>query len=369
MNETIVNKFFELIRITLGNQPTFEKLPSEQEWVQLFSIANMQSLSSLLLSGIEKVVSTPKDSLPSVFYEWIALRLNTETQNTLQNKRAKELTELLSKNQFQSCVLKGQGTAQYYEKPEIRPCGDIDMWVSKDGSSSDQVRDSIIQFAKRGCYQIGHIDIKHSDIEFFNDVPVEIHFLPSWMYNPRTDRLLQRFFTAQSGEQFDNYDDKLGFSHTTVDFDLVFSIVHIYRHIFSEGIGLRQLIDYYYILQRSTKTQRIEAIWVLDKLMMKPFVGGVMWILRDCFGMKEEYLLCPVNEKHGEFLLNEIMTSGNFGHYDNRRIERGNKGKFEYGVIQFRKNLRFLSYYPSEVLWSPLWKTWHFFWRKKKGYL
>ncbi len=369
MHDTIVNKFFELIRITLGNQFAFTSLPSEQEWVKLFCIANKQSLGSLLLSGVEKVISTPKDSLPSVFYEWIALRHNTEMQNALQNRRAKELTELLNKNQFQTCVLKGQGTAQYYDKPEIRPCGDIDMWVSREGCSSDQVRDSILQFAKRDCYPIGHIDIKHSDIEFFNDVPVEIHFLPSWMYNPRTDRLLQRFFTAQSGEQFDNYDDKLGFSHTTVDFDLVFSIVHIYRHIFSEGIGLRQLIDYYYILQRSTKTQRIEAIWVLDKLMMKPFVGGVMWILRDCFGMKEEYLLCPINEKHGKFLLNEIMTGGNFGLFDNRRTERGNKGKFEYGFIQFRKNLRFLRYYPSEVMWSPFWKTWHFVWRKRKGYL
>lgn len=369
MHDTIVIKFFELIRITLGNQSTFETQPSEQEWVQLYNIANKQSLGSLLLSGVEKTVPSPKDSLPSVFYEWVALRLNTEAQNALQNKRAKELTELLNRNQFQTCVLKGQGTARYYDKPEIRPCGDIDMWVSKDSCSSDQVRDSIVEFAKRGYYQIGHIDIKHSDIKFFYDVPVEIHFLPSWMYNPRTDRLLQRFFTTQASEQFGNFDEELGFSHTTVEFDLVFSIVHIYRHIFSEGIGLRQLIDYYYILQCSQKTQCMEAIGVLDKLKMKPFVGGIMWILRNCFGMKEEYLLCPVNEKHGKFLLNEIMTGGNFGHFDKRRTERGNRGKFEYGVIQFRKNLRFLNLYPSEVLWSPFWKTWHFFWRKRKGYL
>ena len=78
-------------------------------------------------------------------------------------------------------------------------------------------------------------------------MPVEVHFLPSWMYNPSTNKELQKFFDMQSERQFGNYDSEAGFIHTTIEFDLVFSIVHIYRHIFSEGIGLRQLMDYYYI--------------------------------------------------------------------------------------------------------------------------
>ncbi len=369
MSETIVNKFFELIRITLGNQSAFETMPSEKEWQQLFSISNMQSLSSLLLTGMERALSVA-DNKPSVFYEWIATRINTEAQNALQNKRAKELYELLRENGFQPCLLKGQGTALYYEHPEARPCGDIDMWVGKNGDcGTDDIRDEVLRFAKFNNFHIGNIDIKHSDIEFFQDVPVEIHFLPSWMYNPSSNRKLQMFFSELFNQQSENYDDNVGFAHTTVDFDLVFSIVHIYRHIFSEGIGLRQVIDYYFILQNSSEKQRADAYAILELLKVSSFVGGVMWILVECLGMKKEFLMCPVNEKHGNFLLNEIMTGGNFGHFDNRRTERGNKGKFEYGLIQFNKNLRFVSYYPSEVLWSPFWKTWHFFWRKRHGYL
>ena len=146
-------------------------------------------------------------------------------------------------------------------------------------------------------------------------------------------------------------------------------MVHVYRHIFSEGIGLRQLVDYYYILQRSTEEQRQDAFDVLTNLKMKSFVGGIMWILMERFGMKAYYQLCPVNERHGKFLLSEIMTAGSFGHYDNRTKQVSKDKKFERGFVQFERNLRFVSYYPSEVLWSPFWKLWHWCWRKEKGYL
>ena len=102
---------------------------------------------------------------------------------------------------------------------------------------------------------------------------------------------------------------------------------------------------------------------------MRNFTGGVMWILRECYGMKEEYLLCQVNERHGRFLLSEIMMAGNFGQYDERTIRVNVDKKFKRGVAQLGRNLRFVTYYPSEVLWSPFWKLWHWGWRKQKGYL
>ncbi len=371
MQDSILNNFFELIRISLGNETSFELMPSQREWQQLFDLANKQSLGSLLLSGIEKVVPSPKETLPSIIYEWIAVRINTESQSRLQNRRAKELTELLKENGFQTCVLKGQGTALYYDNPVIRPCGDIDMWVGYGSRFMDQSsRDRILEFAREKGWKIGHIDIKHSDIEIFDDVPVEIHFLPSWMYCPINNKRLMRFFAKQAEKQFGNYDERVGFTHTTIDFDLVYSMVHIYRHIFSEGIGMRQLVDYYYIL-RSVKSGelRVKSFEMLCSLGMRNFTGGVMWILRECYGMKEEYLLCQVNERHGRFLLSEIMMAGNFGQYDVRTLRVDKNKKFKRGFAQLGRNLRFVTYYPSEVLWSPFWKLWHWGWRKRKGYL
>ncbi len=354
--------FFELIQVTLGNKERLDHQPSEEEWRILFTLANKQSLGSVLFRGLERVFSDVIFHKPSVFFQWFAVQQSAVGMNALQNKRAGELCHIVKHNGFRSCVLKGQGTALYYDNPEYRQCGDIDIWVEGD-------RDKILGFARQNRLHIGHVDIKHTDIKFFDDVPVEIHFLPSWMYNPFTNKRLQQFFKQKADSQFANIDEKSGFTHTTIDFDLVYSMVHIYRHIFSEGIGLRQLVDYYYILQASTENQRCNAFSVLKSLRMSSFVGGIMWILREYFGMKYEYTLCPKNKRHGEFLLSEILTGGNFGQYDTRMQHVNHEKRFLRGFVQFKKNLRFVSYYPSEVLWSPFWKLWHWYWRKKKGYL
>lgn len=269
-------------------------------------------------------------------------------------------------------MLKGQGTALYYNNPESRQSGDIDLWIkghTESTESTDIVRAKALQFAKeKGCH-IGHVDIKHSDIDFFEDVPVEVHFLPSWMFNPFKNKRLQDFFERKAIEQFLNYDKATGFTHTTVDFDVVFSLVHIYRHVFDEGIGLRQVLDYYHILQHTIKEQREDAFEVLKKLGMRKFAGGVMYVMRECFAMDQEYYLCPVNERHGQLLLKEMLIAGNFGQYDDRIQLSGKDNRFSNGFIQLKRNLRFLRYYPSEVLWSPVWKLWHWGWRKWKGYL
>jgi len=353
--------FFELIQVSIGTKECMEHLPTAKQWGVLLALGQKQSLAGILFEGMKKLLPTA-EAKPSVFFEWFAIQQQTVMANKQQNQRAVELYQIFSKSGFRSCVLKGQGTALYYEHPEYRQCGDIDIWVEGD-------RDNILAFARRQGRKIGHVDIKHSDIEFFNDVPVEVHFLPSWMYNPMTNRKLQRFFREKAEGQFSNQDKPSVFIHTTIDFDLVYSMVHIYRHIFSEGIGLRQLMDYYYILQHSKKEQRQEAFVVLGSLKMSSFVGGIMWILVECFAMKNDYAISPVNERHGKFLLSEILTAGNFGQYDDRMKRIDHNKRFHRGIIQFKKNLRFVSYYPSEVLWSPFWKLWHWFWRKNKGYL
>lgn len=356
--------FFELIQITLGNREHFTKVPNPKEWGGLYKLACRQSLESVLLDGVNKAKNSEPDLgiSQSLVLEWIGVGLQTEARNKVQNERSKELCQLFREGGYRCTILKGQGTALYYDHPEHRQCGDIDVWVEGD-------RDEILNFIRQKGYEIGHVDIKHSDVEIFEDVPVEAHFLPSWMYCPSTNKRLLRFFESKAESQFAYQDTETGFTRTTIDFDLVYSMVHIYRHIFSEGIGFRQLVDYYYILQRSTEEQRNGAFETLCSFRMKLFVGGIMWILCECFGMKKGLALCALNERHGKFLLSEIMTAGNFGHYDDRTKQVSKDKKFERGVVQLGRNLRFVSYYPSEVLWSPFWKLWHWCWRKRKGYL
>jgi len=322
----------------------------------------MHSIAGVMLDGVEKVVKVYGCSSQDVLLEWIGEQQITQIQNKIQNIRSKELYEIFSKAGFNSCVLKGQGTALYYPHPENRQCGDIDLWV-------EAKRDEILAFIRGKGYNVYSVDVKNAEVKFFDDVPVEIHFRPGCFYEPLIDRRWQRFYKKSANYQFAAYDELYGFAHTSNAFDLVYSIVHIYRHIFSEGIGLRQLLDYYYILSCSTEHDRLSAFQQLCRFRMASFVGGVMYILNRRMGMTAEWLLCEPDNRHGEFLLNEILISGNFGQYDHRMPRIDKQKRFERGFAMLRRNLRFVRYYPTEVLCSPFWKLWLYCWRKYKGYL
>lgn len=364
MQNSIEEKFFELLRVSIGTQKVLTTSPTDVEWRMLFEQAAKQSLSGVMLEGVNKLknASINLNIEKKLLLEWIGIRQITISTNEVQNKRVKELYDIFKDGGYRSCVLKGQGTALYYDRPEFRQSGDIDLWVEGN-------RDVVVAFVRSKGIRVENVDIKDSTMYFFNDVTVEVHWRPNCMFNPWTDKNLQLFFKEQAKQQFSAFDDSHGFAHTTIEFDLVYSLVHIYRHIFSEGIGLRQLLDYYYILHHSTKSQREEAFRTICGFGMKLFVGGIMWILLEKFGMNKEQALCGVNERHGVFLLNEILIGGNFGQYDTRYNIASKDRKFRRGITMLKRNLHYICLYPSEVLWSPLWKLWHWCWRKQKGYL
>jgi hypothetical protein len=144
----------------------------------------------------------------------------------------------------------------------------------------------------------------------------------------------------------------------------VYILVHIYRHLFEEAIGLRQLLDYYFVLQQGfTEVEHEETLRTLRSLGMMRFTRAVMWVLQEVFGMPDRYLLTSPDAKEGRFLLDEIMLAGNFGKHDERMQRAAGEGTFRWGLRKVLRNFRFVRSYPSEVLWSPIFKVWHLFWR------
>ena len=147
-------------------------------------------------------------------------------------------------------------------------------------------------------------------------------------------------------------------------FNRVYILVHIYRHLFHEG----QLLDYYYVLHQGfTEEERAETMRTLRSLKMERFTAAVMWVLQEVYGMDGRYLLTTPNEREGRFLLNEIMLAGNFGHYDERLQHERGESALHWGLRKVKRNFRFVRSYPSEVLWSPLFKLWHWWWRRRQS--
>ena len=218
----------------------------------------------------------------------------------------------------------------------------------------------------------------HVDFPVIDGLEIEIHFMPSWMNSSVTNRRLQQFFRESADALFarnDNVNVDKNSSQLvnnykeipspSLAFNRVYILVHIYRHLFYEGIGLRQLLDYYFVLSQGfTEEERAETMRTLRSLRMQRFTAAVMWVLQQVCGMDSRYLLTEPDEREGRFLLNEIMLAGNFGHYDERIKRVANESALRVFVRRVMRNFRFVRSYPSEVLWSPLFKLWHLFWRK-----
>ncbi len=350
--------FIELLQVTVGTRDNLSRVPTPIEWLEISDNGKRHAVGCILLEGIERL---PENQRPPkmLLLQWIGMGEMLKQQNILFNRECIELQTLFINNGYRSCILKGQGNALLYPNPLLRQCGDIDIWVEGE-------RDLILVLLQENG-KVGPVDIKHCDWNIFQDVPVEVHFNPTWFYNPYTNKKLQNWLECQKGVQFENVSE-IGFTTPTISFNLVYVLIHIYRHLFDEGIGLRQVMDYYYVLQHSTEEERQEAMSLLDSFRMGGFVGAMMYVLQEVLKLDDSLFLTKPLKKDGRVLLSEIMRTGNFGHYDERNKHK-HQGRWANGLQNIKRNVRFVGRYPQEVCWMPAWKIWHWCWRKRKGYL
>ena len=362
-----MNLFFELIQVSIYRREALSRVPSPNEWISLFRMAQKQALVGICFIGVQRLPKEQREEMPKgLMMQWFALAEGIRQRNALVNERVCELQRLLNADGLRACVLKGQGVAELYNLDLnlnlYRQSGDIDVWV-------DGERDEIIRYMK-AHYKCGKAVIHHIDVEVFDDVPVEVHFLPSYAYCLPRYRAYRRFFKAYKDECF--VSSGLGFCVPSLRFNVVYMLMHIFRHVFHEGIGLRQLMDYYFLLKNFNvnldlnvnRNQKVNATF--RSLGMERFVGAVMWLLQEVFGLERELMLCEPSEKYGRRLLDIVMVGGNFGRYD-RRNRHGKENDLQRGFRNLRHNMQVVKDYPSEVLWAPFWKVGHFVWRKCKG--
>ena len=497
--------FFELLQVAIGNHQSLSRVPTPEEWEEIYEMSKKQSLAGIAFAGVERL---PQEQMPpgKRIRQWAVKAEKIREHNVKVSEDCRVISRFFEENGFDCVILKGQGNFAYY--PEwlqgLRSAGDIDVWcwpkgnanetqseiatirehgslrygastydngngnVNGNGKTTDgsdghgynkdnkdnkdnielarsafepasatsdlnhPVR-AVIEFClskKRGEYVYYH----NLDFPVLKATPVEVHYRPTWLYNPFRNRVLQRWFASQKvisnkEEVKSAYAEYDGYKIPSVEFNVVFQLLHLYKHIFEEGIGLRQLLDYYFVITKygdfvrkrnatlrnaigdcyendikdnidnrdnemqseiatirehgslrygASAYDNVEllnplnpsTIELITKLGLKEFAGAVMYVMREVFAMPEERMLCRPDEKRGRKLLEEIMIGGNFGKFDERyNWAETTSGSMDYrgasyAVARLRHNFQFLKDYPSEVLWEPVFRVYHWVWRK-----
>ena len=368
-------QFFRLLRFALGTEENCPKMHLN-EWREMFQIAKKQAITGFIGSALKNIGgdvliekdAKSKDSFTDLIMDWMGEVVKIARRNQkVNNDVIDEFLKLESKG-LQCCLLKGQGNALMYPNHDSRTSGDIDVWVRfKDTVNTDGNIRKIIKMAKE-VQPNSKASYHHIDIPDIKCTPVEAHYRPQFLFSYWHNKHLQKYFNKHSDEQFNNkvkFGDK-EISVPTPEFNIVFQLSHIYNHLFHEGIGLRQIIDYYYILKCYDSLSHKSSIdWdkQLNYLGLHNIAGAIMWILTNEFGMPKDWAIVSSDKVRGSFVLNEILQGGNFGKSDKRY--HFSDSAFGKNLQRLQRDCRLLSYFSSEALSEPIFRLWHAWWRYK----
>ncbi len=356
-----MDAFIELIQLAAGTRETLSGIPSSRaEWEELFRLTAMHNLLGVTFPVIDKL-HDDSDIPLGVYTRWAMAARTIQHKNERMLEYCRDLYRRFSEDGFRTCIFKGQAAARRYPSPLLRQSGDIDIWVEGD-------RDAVLDYL-RARYTVKKVFYHHCDAGIFDKVGVEVHFTPTWMNAPAANRKLQAYFESIAGEQFSNYNEELAFNVPTARFDAVYMLLHMLRHVLDEGLGLRQVLDYFYVLKDLSAIDREQVLSDARHLGLTGFASGIMYVLENVFGMDRNQMLCAPDESQGQFLLDEIMISGNFGRFDPRNEHEKDESHIRHARRKLSRSLRFLKYYPGEVLSMPYFMCWQFFWRRKHNYL
>ena len=348
---------FLFLNYCLGKKVDMSMVVAKIDWRQLYTFASRQALLGFCFDGIERLTKEFSEELKQnpmgrdLLMTWMGAAQQIRRQNMKVNAVAGKLYSKFREDGLRCCTLKGQGNALMYPNPYSRTSGDIDVWVNAS-------REQITEYAKKH-FEIGD-DIRFHHLETsFDGVPVELHFFPGIMNNPIYNVRLQKWFKRNADLQCSNV--------VSLPDGIVYQLTHLYHHFFDEGIGMRQIIDYYFVLVKSEE-RRVKNLTALQRelkhLGLWKFAGAVMYVLHEAFGLEEEKMIAPTNEKEGKFFLDEIMRGGNFGQYDDRLGDKTGEGKVHRYFRMSLRNMRFVKHYPSEAICEPLFRTWFWTWKK-----
>ena len=246
---------FAFLKYCLGYKEDMSRVIAGMDWQELYSFASKQALLGLCFDGIERLGKEYPEELRlnpigrELLMTWMGKAQQIRRQNMKVNAVAGKLFSILREDGLRCCVLKGQGNALMYPNPYSRTPGDIDVWI-------DASRERIMEYAQKKFELGDDIRLQHLETSL-EDVPVELHFFPCSMNNPIYHARLQKWFRRNADLQCSHIvglpDGAGDIAIPTTAFNVIYQLCHLYHHFFDEGIGMRQIIDYFLVVNDFSK--------------------------------------------------------------------------------------------------------------------
>ncbi len=362
-----INFYLDFIKYSLNVSAPAPESVKDIDWSQFLQFCCEQGIQGIAFSGLERLgLRIPQD----VLFEWIGSAEQIKQTNAIVNRQCIELSTFFTKKGYRSCILKGQANALFFPTPDLRCSGDIDVWVSKDGSGmKDDDISGVVQMV-REMYPEAHFVSHHIELPIYEDTMVEVHYVPCYLNNWWYDRKLKKYIAEQSEKQF-AYKVRIpircaaekaemitdnNVSALTDDFNVVFLMLHMYKHCFTSGNNFKQMTDYYYLLTKGRFGENKEYIVRLYKRFgVLRYARGVMWVMKDVLGLNKECLITEPDERFGRVLLEDLI----------HREEIQRWGAVNIVVGRFKDNFHLWRFFPIEIFMASLHLLLRRFWKMR----
>lgn len=344
--------FISLLQSALWGIPV-DGTPSQGELMAAVRHAKAQSVLGLVADVIladENLCSVLSDDQRRNLKHFVIS--NFSTSQMLNNALIAVVQELREYG-IDPVLLKGQGIAKYYPVPELRQCGDIDIYVGENhfaktcevigAMSSEKDKEGDIPSTKHYHTRIGKV--------FF-----EIHRYTDVYFPPRLDRIYQRISDAGMSKDVVTLDFAgVPVLTPSIDFNTFFIFNHFWHHFIADGVGLRQICDWVLLLHHNygkVDLDYLQKVLYDMKLMKQWQVFGNIAV--DFLGLPPNEM--PFyNDKYkvlSEKVLKLIMIEGNFGKENLKGYNRPKgyfAGKFYSLSKRVQRNYRVFRLFPRDA--------------------
>ena len=244
---------FRFLRFSLGLEGEAKGLLDGRkgsfDWDACYQFAKRQTLVGVLFDGIQRL---PKELAPArpLLLRWLSDSESIRRRNMRIDRASAYIYNKVCAAGFRCCILKGQGNALLYPHPSSRTPGDVDVWVMANREELRHIALSLTEGDGSSLQEsLNHIGLT------VHGVSMELHSTPALLNSPLHNSRLQKWLKRNADLQCSNriaLPNNAGeVAVPTLSFNIIYQLCHLFHHCFYEGVGLRQIVDYYFVLMNT----------------------------------------------------------------------------------------------------------------------
>jgi len=283
---------------------------SIEDQYELYEICKAHEIHLLVYETFK--ISNMNGFDKSLLLEWKGKYLKNTLNLIAKVQHVKDLFALFDSSKLDVMVLKGFSYSRYYINPSVRRMDDIDLFVAE-----TQITKACEILEDYGYRQLSDGGVKSHHLVFVSkgQLPIELH----------TELVDQMSFPYIYDMMYELFDDAyktsyqgINFTSSSAEYELLFCIVHIYKHYCGVGFGFKQLCDLYYIISET----QLDWVLITEKLKhykILNFSVGIFTILNDDFNIeipKFVFETIIIEQNIMNLFRDDIYLSGAFGFHN-----------------------------------------------------